>query len=167
VPTKPTVKHSFEVGRVRSSGMLVDVVHSGGVQLCGQQARVVAHRGDDRRGGAARGSQAQAASQPAVAARRGIDASWRRLLLRANGEWHTASRPSIDTGERHARYDPSQSIVLGASRDSVLRHIYASMPLRRFLLADRLAPEALRPLASQLLFGDPLRYVRMDPARGP
>eukprot|EP01047_Picozoa_sp_COSAG01_P135092 COSAG01_NODE_65315_length_273_cov_1.787356_1_plen_34_part_01 len=27
----------------------------------------------------------------------------------------------------------SQSIVLGASRDSVLRHIYASMPLRRFL----------------------------------
>jgi hypothetical protein len=73
VPTKPTVKHSFEVGRVRSSGMLVDVVHSGGVQLCGQQARVVAHRGDDRRGGAARGSQAQAASQPAVAARRGIE----------------------------------------------------------------------------------------------
>jgi hypothetical protein len=36
------------------------------------------------------------------------------------------------------------------------RHIYAFMPLRRFLLADRLAPEALRPLASQLLFGDPL-----------
>eukprot|EP01047_Picozoa_sp_COSAG01_P049438 COSAG01_NODE_4901_length_4641_cov_17.028181_8_plen_43_part_00 len=31
------------------------------------------------------------------------------------------------------------------------------MPLRRFLLADRLAPEALRPLASQLLFGDRLR----------
>ena len=37
------------------------------------------------------------------------------------------------------------------------RQIYAFMPLRRFLLADRLAPEALRPLASQLLFGDPLR----------
>eukprot|EP01047_Picozoa_sp_COSAG01_P025955 COSAG01_NODE_1656_length_9595_cov_4.929150_3_plen_111_part_00 len=52
----------------------------------------------------------------------------------------------------------AQSIVLGASRDSVLRHIYASMPLRRFLLADRLAPEALRPLASQLLFGDPLSW---------
>eukprot|EP01047_Picozoa_sp_COSAG01_P077639 COSAG01_NODE_14056_length_1501_cov_22.734665_2_plen_134_part_01 len=32
----------------------------------------------------------------------------------------------------------------------------------RFLLADKLAPEALRPLASQLLFGDPLRYKR-DP----
>jgi hypothetical protein len=32
------------------------------------------------------------------------------------------------------------------------------MPLCRFLLADRLAPEALRPLPSQLLFGDPLRY---------
>jgi hypothetical protein len=31
------------------------------------------------------------------------------------------------------------------------------MPLCRFLLADRLAPKALRPLASQLLFGDPLR----------
>ena len=53
----------------------------------------------------------------------------------------------------------SQSIVLGASRDSVLRPISASMPLRRFLLADRLAPEALRPLASQLLFGDPLREI--------
>jgi hypothetical protein len=33
--------------------------------------------------------------------------------------------------------------------------LYAAV---RFLLADRLAPEALRPLASQLLFGDPLRY---------
>jgi hypothetical protein len=31
------------------------------------------------------------------------------------------------------------------------------MALCRFLLADRPAPEALRPLASQLLFGDPLR----------
>jgi hypothetical protein len=33
--------------------------------------------------------------------------------------------------------------------------LYAAV---RFLLADRLAPEALRPLASQLLSGDPLRY---------
>eukprot|EP01047_Picozoa_sp_COSAG01_P120068 COSAG01_NODE_48787_length_378_cov_0.555556_1_plen_83_part_10 len=49
MPTKPTVKHSFEVGRVRSSGMPIDVVRSRGVQLCGQHARVVAHRGDDRR----------------------------------------------------------------------------------------------------------------------
>jgi hypothetical protein len=31
------------------------------------------------------------------------------------------------------------------------------MALCRFLLADRPAPEALRPLAIQLLFGDPLR----------
>jgi hypothetical protein len=54
----------------------------------------------------------------------------------------------------------TQSIVLGASRDSAKRHIYAFMPLCRFLLADRLAPEALRPLASQLLFGDPLRGIR-------
>jgi hypothetical protein len=52
-----------------------------------------------------------------------------------------------------------QSIVLGASRDSAKRHICAFMPLCGFLLADRLAPEALRPLlASQLLFGDPLRF---------
>eukprot|EP01047_Picozoa_sp_COSAG01_P005875 COSAG01_NODE_206_length_22034_cov_125.512585_20_plen_55_part_00 len=33
------------------------------------------------------------------------------------------------------------------------------MPLCRFLLADRLAPEALRPVASQLLFGDPLSIL--------
>eukprot|EP01047_Picozoa_sp_COSAG01_P044792 COSAG01_NODE_4078_length_5377_cov_48.766578_3_plen_77_part_00 len=33
------------------------------------------------------------------------------------------------------------------------------MPLRRFLPADRPAPEAIRPLASQLLFGDPLRHI--------
>jgi hypothetical protein len=60
----------------------------------------------------------------------------------------------------------SQSIVLGASRDSAWSHIYGLnayhyiygfMPLRRFLLADRPAPEAICPLASQLLFGDPLR----------
>jgi hypothetical protein len=51
----------------------------------------------------------------------------------------------------------AQWIVLGASRDSAKRPISAFMPLCRFLLADRLAPEALRPLASQLLFGDPLR----------
>jgi hypothetical protein len=56
-----------------------------------------------------------------------------------------------------AAFDASQSIVLGASRDSAKRHICAFMPLCRFLLADRLAPKALRPLASQLLFGDPLR----------
>jgi hypothetical protein len=31
------------------------------------------------------------------------------------------------------------------------------MALCRFLLADRPAPEALRPLAIQLRFGDPLR----------
>jgi hypothetical protein len=36
------------------------------------------------------------------------------------------------------------------------------MPLRRFLLADRPAPEAIRPLASQMLFGDPLRYVALS-----
>jgi hypothetical protein len=49
-----------------------------------------------------------------------------------------------------------QSIVLGASRDSAKSHIYGFMALCRFLLADRPAPEALRPLAIQLLFGDPL-----------
>jgi hypothetical protein len=55
---------------------------------------------------------------------------------------------------------PSQWIVLGASRDSAKRPISAFMPLCKFLLADRLAPEALRPLASQPLFGDPLRMYR-------
>jgi hypothetical protein len=44
---------------------------------------------------------------------------------------------------------------LGAGRDSASSHIYGFMPLRRFLLADRPAPEAICPLASQLLFGDP------------
>jgi hypothetical protein len=40
-----------------------------------------------------------------------------------------------------------RSIVLGASRDSAKKaYLYAFMPLCRFLLADRLAPEALRPL---------------------
>jgi hypothetical protein len=54
------------------------------------------------------------------------------------------------------RRNSTQSIVLGASQDSAKRQISAFMLLCRFLLADRLAPEALRPLASHLLFGDPL-----------
>jgi hypothetical protein len=37
------------------------------------------------------------------------------------------------------------------------------MALCRFLLADRPAPEALRPLAIQLLFGDPLSCYHNPP----
>jgi hypothetical protein len=38
------------------------------------------------------------------------------------------------------------------------------MALCRFLLADRPAPEALRPLAIQLLFGDPLSSLSVGAA---
>ena len=68
---------------------------------------------------------------------------------------------SIDIGASSVSSASHQSIVLGASRDSAKRPISAFMPLCRFLLADRLAPEALRPLESQLLFGDPLRFQIM------
>eukprot|EP01049_Picozoa_sp_SAG25_P005557 SAG25_NODE_384_length_8785_cov_7.011628_10_plen_125_part_00 len=42
----------------------------------------------------------------------------------------------------------TQWIVLGASWDSAKRPILAFMLLCRFMLADRLAPEALRPLGA-------------------
>jgi hypothetical protein len=63
---------------------------------------------------------------------------------------------SSSAGYMHDTY-LTQSIVLAASRDSPSRAILPFMPLRRILLADRHAPEAHRPLANQLLFGDPLR----------